>query len=382
MKVIICEYHPWKTHFRLGNHHYARMFLEHGWEVLWISHPVSPFHSLKKANRERVKRARTVPQRHRNGPIEYIPYTLLPFLNAPLLSSSSVLESTHRYFRPTLPESLRRTGFERPDLVWITDTSMHAVADVADAKAIAVRIADDNMRFKNTPPALQAIESRLIDRADVVFVTSQPLEEGLRPRCGSKLHLLRNGVDIGHFQGRFEKPDEYRDLGGPIAVYVGAIEEWFEPDWLRLLARTRDDVTIVLIGRGDIDLSSVNSFPNVRILGPRPYDELPRYLTHANVGIIPFKRTPLVESVSPLKLFEFLAAGLPVVSTGWKELESLGSPAMLASDATQFVHLVSRCINENLKEKEGDRYREYAKSQSWRVRFDAATDVLDPILKA
>ena len=73
MKVIICEYHPWNAVFRIGNHHYAREFLSSGWEVLWISHPVSFLHGLKAGNEERMRRSREGPEKHADGPTELVP---------------------------------------------------------------------------------------------------------------------------------------------------------------------------------------------------------------------------------------------------------------------------------------------------------------------
>ncbi len=374
MKVIICEYHPWNAVGRIGNHHYAREFLSSGWDVLWISHPVSFLHGLKAGNEERMRRSRKGPEKHANGPTELVPCTYLPFLNSPGLSSIWVLENSHRFFRPSMRRSLILTGFHKPDLVWITDTVMHPVADIAEAKAVAVRIADDNVAFRNMPSALKRIEDKLAKRADAIFVTSSPLEDRFRRQYAANLTLLRNGVDVAHFQGDFSRPDEYDDIKGPIAVYVGAIEEWFEPSWVQKLARERADITVVLIGQAGIDMGWTSQMGNVRALGPRPYEEIPRYLVHADCGIIPFKRTRLVESVSPLKLFEFFASGLPVVSTRWRELESLDSPALLASSDDEFVSMVSRAIDENWKKERRGQFLEYARRNSWHERFSTAME--------
>jgi len=382
MKAIICEYHPWDSEFRIGNHHYARIFLEKGWDVLWISHPVSPFHSAKQTNKARLERALAGPIRHNNGPVELVPLTRLPFLKKPFLSSRWVLNNTHKHTTPPLLNSLRTAGgFDQPDLIWLTDTVMHGIVDVASAKAVALRIADDNIHFRHMPSSLRHVEIKLAKRADIVFATSSPLYERLVSNYGEKVCLLRNGVNFEHFQGDFEKPDEFKDIEGPIAIYIGAIEEWFEPEWIEKLARERGDITIVLIGRVGIDTIEFSDLPNVKLLGPKPYEIIPAYLAHANVGIIPFKRTPLVESVSPLKLFEFFASGLPVVSASWSELEKLHSPATLVSDSLDFIESVSQVIDRDEKTLCGDEFRSYAKANSWQARFDFAMSKLGAFLK-
>ena len=183
------------------------------------------------------------------------------------------------------------------------------------------------------PGALKWAEDKLANRANIRLATSSPLEESLRARYESKCRLLRNGVDFEHFQDKRPRPHEYAEIKGPIAIYVGAIDHWFALDWVSALAKSRNDINIIIIGRATIGLSPLESLANVKYLGPRPYASLPGFLAHADVGIIPFQRTRLVDSVSPLKLFEFMASGLPVVSTRWRELESLESPAQLASTA-------------------------------------------------
>jgi hypothetical protein len=377
MKVIIAEHHTWDTVIRIGNHHYCREFLKRGWDVLWLSHPVSFLHSLKASNRQRVKRAKSGPYRHPNGPTEIIPYTYLPFYNAPFFGSKWVLENCHRFFRPGLNDLLTKSGFLNPDLLWITDTDSHFIADYVKAKAVAVRIADDNTEFTGMPGSLQWAEEKLCTLADVLFVTSFPLEEKLRPKYGDKVKLLRNGVEFNHFRGQFERPADLVGIEGPIAIYVGAIDSWFASDWLESLAGKRPDIHIVLIGRPSIDLSKLQAIPNIHVLGPRPYSGIPAYLAHADCGIIPFRRTPLVESVSPLKLFEFFASGLPVVSTRWNELENLSSPSLLADSADEFANMVNRVVDENWKTTKGDSYRDFARLNSWESRFDLAMNALN-----
>lgn len=381
MKLIITVYSPWDTAARIGDHHYTREFLDHGWDVLWISHPVSFAHSFKRSNRIRMERAKQGPFRHPNGPIEFVPYTRLPWLKFPFLSSSWVLNNTLNFCVPPIRESLKKCGFDKPDLVWITNTSQHAITDIVEPKAVVARIADDNVEFQVAPNSIRFAEEKLTARTDALFATSSPLYDRLEPEYGSKLHLLRNGVNFDHFQGAWERPEEFRDIENPIVLYVGAIEEWFNPEWIKLLAEKRPDITVVLIGRVNTDLKGAKNLPNIKLLGSKLYERLPEFLAYTDAGIIPFKRTPLVESVSPLKLFEYMAAGLPVVSTSWTELERLKSPALLAGSADEFAAMVSKVIDEGWKTNKGDEFREYAKSCSWKARFETVMNVIGRLIE-
>ena len=88
----------------------------------------------------------------------------------------------------------------------------------------------------------------------------------LKPEYPGKVHLLRNGVRFDHFQGEFERPEDISDIDGPIAVYVGAIENWFQPEWILSLAEARKELTIIIIGRAQIDLSALKSTPILNAL--------------------------------------------------------------------------------------------------------------------
>src|SRR3972149_1116837 len=102
MKAIICEYHSWNSIYRIGNHHYAREFMSNGWEVLWVSHPVSWLHGLKPGNLQRMKISSSPPFHHPDGPMEFIPRTVLPFLNTAILNSQWVLKNTLNHCSPSI----------------------------------------------------------------------------------------------------------------------------------------------------------------------------------------------------------------------------------------------------------------------------------------
>ena len=123
---------------------------------------------------------------------------------------------------------------------------------------------------------------------------------------------------------------------------MGAIEDWFDYDLMRHAARQLTGHTFLLVGptRGN-QWRELAEIPNIRFLGPRPYQEVGGYVKWADVAIIPFRRTPLVEDVSPIKLFEYLATGTPVVATEWKELKSIDPPCRLISSREDFVNAVA-----------------------------------------
>jgi glycosyltransferase involved in cell wall biosynthesis len=122
-----------------------------------------------------------------------------------------------------------------------------------------------------------------------------------------------------------------------------------------------------------INLTKIASLPNVYILGKRDRDVLPQYLKNADVGVIPWKRGQFTDYAHPNKLYEYMACGLPVVSTRWEELEYIKSPAYLASNHEEFVELLLEASGE----KDRRKYIEFAKANSWEHRFEALMKAVD-----
>ena len=127
---------------------------------------------------------------------------------------------------------------------------------------------------------------------------------------------LPNGVDAENFARPRPEPEDIAGLARPRVVYVGALEYWFDVELLERCALARPDVPFVVIGpRPDGLPASLATLRNVHLIGPRPYAEIPAYLQHCDVGIVPFRRDALVDSIHPIKVYEYLAAGLRVVAT-------------------------------------------------------------------
>lgn len=129
------------------------------------------------------------------------------------------------------------------------------------------------------------------------------------------------------------------------------------------------DFAFVVIGPDKLAKQHINEIENVHILGRRSYDQLPAYLQYANVGIIPFNvkgYAHLLDYVNPLKLYEYMVSGIPVVSSKWKELELINSPAQLAENLDQFIEAIKEAVRDTDKEK----YISFAKQHSWTSRVD------------
>jgi glycosyltransferase involved in cell wall biosynthesis len=207
-------------------------------------------------------------------------------------------------------------------------------------------------------------EIALTRTADLVVVTSQALFEKLAPH-NPHCRIVRNGCDPEHFG-----PAVARGRSGerPVVGFFGGIHDWFDVPLVCSLAKQRPGWDIWLIGdtyRAQVD--PLRTFPNVTFFGEVCYDELPRLVSFFDVGIIPFRVTPLTEATNPVKVYEMLAAGLPVVAVDLPELRPLRPWVSLASTPEELATRVDEALAEPPETRL--QRRQFALRHSWVERF-------------
>jgi glycosyltransferase involved in cell wall biosynthesis len=201
------------------------------------------------------------------------------------------------------------------------------------------------------------LERELCQRADIVFTTAATLLER-KQAYNKETHLALHGVDQAHIAKAHDPATqlapELRDLPRPIIGFVGLIQDWVDIECVRFMAERHRDWTLVLVGKSLVDLSSIERLPNVKLLGRKPYETLPAYLKGFDVGIIPFKLNELTRNVNPIKLREYLSAGLPVVSSDIPEVAryvkhsgKLADACYVATTHEDFDASVEHALNTN-----------------------------------
>lgn len=210
-------------------------------------------------------------------------------------------------------------------------------------------------------------EDELLGKADLVVVSSSVLEQHAR-RKSDRVLVVRNACDYEHF-ARTKPASNAR----PVIGYYGAIAEWFDFELVEALARKRTDWDFLLIGSMyGADVSRLADLPNVTLPGEQAYESLPDWLARIDVAIIPFKRTRLTEATNPVKVYELLAAGRPVVSVPIPEVAALAPLVRLASTADEF----ERAISEALESDGAETRQAFAKEQTWEKRFDVLSNAI------
>jgi teichuronic acid biosynthesis glycosyltransferase TuaH len=232
---------------------------------------------------------------------------------------------------------------------------------------------DDAFGFVACPAYVRADWTRIIRLADTITVTSGVLRRQIEQAGGSPVHLLENGVDAGAYVALASRPADLQSPGRPIAMYVGTISHWFDFDLLDAALAALPGIDIVLVGPVHPDsrsrLNESTKFTNLHVLGARAHAEVPAYLGAAAAGIIPFVRNRLTEAVNPVKLYEYAAAGLPVVTTAFSDdLERFRNVAFIAGTKEEFVSLLSRALSHGTGVPDGKSLRAFAHANDWDAR--------------
>jgi glycosyltransferase involved in cell wall biosynthesis len=149
------------------------------------------------------------------------------------------------------------------------------------------------------------------------------------------------------------------------------MEQWFDFALVSRATERLSDVSFVLIGPNRLATERLPPRPNLHLLGSRPFAELPAYLHNADVGIIPFDVKncgELVHSINPLKMYEYMACGLPVVAVAWDELQHLQSPARLCDTTEEFIRAIADAVSQPYDRNSSVRFaREHDWSASYRM---------------
>jgi glycosyltransferase involved in cell wall biosynthesis len=268
-----------------------------------------------------------------------------------------------------------RLRFRAP-IVWSFLPNVNRLAGRLGERLLIYHCVDEYTAFSGVPrEALARMERELVRRADVVLTSSESLcaeRQALNPSC----HFIPHGVDAGHFSAALDEataiPEDVRHLPRPIVGFMGLLADWVDLDIVRDMALARPTWSFVLLGRATTDLGPLRGLRNVHCAGPRPYAALPSYCRGFDVGIVPFRRNVLTIRSNPLKVREYLAAGLPVVATPLPEIERFREHVHFAVDGDGFVRAVETALGTGTARMRADAMR----AESWERRVEEISEIV------
>jgi glycosyltransferase involved in cell wall biosynthesis len=264
----------------------------------------------------------------------------------------------------------KKFGISRPIVVTTFPFAVDFVAAVPDALKLYYCV-DDFLNYPGVDHAGWAImEAQLLQIIDGLVITCQTLAKKRINHC-PLLHLP-HGVDFEHFHLAVHQAvpvPRMASLPRPVIGFFGLVGKWVDLSVISYLSRAFPRCSFVLLGRSEVDLQPLAACPNVHSLGWVPYSELPRYARYFDVGLIPFVLNDLTRAVNPLKLMEYFALGIPVLSTRLPELEMIQGPLHLAIQPEEFAAGLSDILRRRTKAS-FDEAIALARANTWDARAE------------
>jgi glycosyltransferase involved in cell wall biosynthesis len=248
----------------------------------------------------------------------------------------------------TVRAAMKKLDFKKP-LIYTFVPASAWVADSLDADQVVYHCVDEYSEFDGAGPEIAELERELIVRSDLVITCSQKLQD-TKSLINPNTVLVRHGVEHELFAKALDPatviPDDIKKLPKPIIGFYGLIAEWVDLEAMRLVAQAYPHGSLVILGEvNNARTEKLRELPNVHFLGRKKYEELPGYCKAFDVALLPFVMNELTVNANPLKLREYLAAGLPVVSTDIPEARTLEScGVLLAKTSADFPLLVGRAL--------------------------------------
>ena len=380
--VVVGASASWDTPAPVNSHQVALRLAERGHRVLYVEStglrapsPLRTSHDLSRM----VRRIRGF-----LGGVRQVAPNLqvLSPVALPGVGSRSLRDLSMRVIGRSAASAARRLGLERP-VLWAFLPTYLRTADALAPRLVVYHCVD---RYAGNPGVdaawVDEVEHRMLRRADLVFATSPVLAERLaleRP----DVELAANVADVDLF-GRavteeLPEPEELQGLPPQRAVFVGNLARYrIDFDLLLAVVHSHPELQLVLIGvegLGDVGApsdsgSELLARPNVRAIGPRPQRDLPAYLRHCQVALIPFLDNDHTRSSLPLKLWEYLAAGLSVVTTDLPNFRSLAEEGLIrtARDPQGFADAVGEALEDPSDQREQRLAR--ARGHDWPAQME------------
>ena len=364
MKVIWFSEIKWN--FLTHRHHHLIRHFPADWEILFIE------------NFALGKKSHFIPRRE--GRVTYV---TLPIFKGTEYRFVNALQC-NRFFRGLVNFKLLLwtkwvlliTGFASSDRVVFTSNIFFAdILKRLKKKLLIYDCNDYPMGFSGALEITELYFKKTVEQSDVVVAVSDKLLEDIRQFKAANGYVVGNGVDYELFAqvDKTEVPADLKTITKPVVFYAGVVSDWFDFDLVKKMVVELPQVSVVIVGpvispnvRANVE--RLSALPNVHFLGMKRHDELPAYIRASHICMIPFKKTPLIERFSPNKMYEYLAAGRPVVTMDYtEEIRRLRSRIYVAGSADEFVQHVRRSLDSRAGEAS---LREIAFQNSWKIRSD------------
>jgi glycosyltransferase involved in cell wall biosynthesis len=299
-----------------------------------------------------------------------------------------------RLLLPIIRRAARRLGM-RNFLLWTylpTDTAVGLIKLMrTPTSPIVYYCLTDFPQLSSDPEKMRESEASLLRMSDVVFTSCAQLAERLAPMT-NKVQIFPMGVDLSVFDNVAEKAagddlplygtnEKGQSLRRPIIGYVGGLHKHVDFDLLASMAAARPEWSWVFVGPFQERVEMLQQFPNIHLMGPKPHPDLARYLRSFDVCIVPYVKSAYTETVVPVKLNEYLAAGKAVVSTSLPTVCEFNERhhvlTIAGNERDEFLAGIETALSLPNDEATVKRRRQVAALADWNVIVETMSELIE-----
>ncbi len=349
---IICFANDWSGDPLSKKHVMTRLAKKN--RVLWVNSlgnraPKASARDMKRIVDKLTKFAGYINE----GPVEVAPniFVITP-LAIPSYRSTWARKVNEVAIVATVKRAMRSLAFADPLLYTFVPASAWVAGRLGESHCV-YHCVDEYSQFAGAGADIAKLEAELIAKSDLVITCSSPLQAS-KSKLNANCVMVRHGVEHSHFASALdpetEIPADVRDLPKPVFGFYGLVAEWVDLEAMARVAEHYPQGSLVIVGEHNnanvAGMARLRALPNVHFLGRKPYAALPGYCKAFDVALLPFVKNELTENANPLKLREYLAAGLPVVSTDIPEARAIAERGVYLADGTDaFVTRVGEALS-------------------------------------
>lgn len=309
---------------------------------------------------------------------------LPPFMPANFISNHTIYDQlmqwNARRAKRAIKEALATLGWENPIVINAFNPALgNMLVGQLDEAALVYYCYDEISAAPWMARHGARHEAAFLAAADLTLVSSQGLYEHKKDQAQS-IALVKNGVDLNLFKATGTRP---ADLGDdPIIGYIGSVDDRLDYDLIKSVALAYPATELVFVGRimPSEGLKKIQDCSNVQLLGPRPIEQLGDYIAAFAVGLIPFVKNDLTAGIYPLKVNEYLALGVPVVSTNFADLSDFATQVAVAQHTAAFIQHLQAYLNHQRTAEEMKNRKAFAAQNSWSGRAAVIRELLHKVV--
>ncbi len=374
LSILLHRPTPWQSSVTCSTKIFAGYFREDGFKVAYMESPLDLGHIVKWKGYYNIwKNA----PREENGIWIINPFTPLPIRDHFPLNTKYCMDASYRYSIPSIDSLLKRGGMQSPDIVWSARPGGAVFKRLFPRSKLIMQVVDYYPAFRGD--YIKAIEQRDYEVADHIFLIGHAMWDYVIGELGidaGKVSVLGQGVALEWYSEKTVLPEDLRNIPGPRAVWVGVLQK-VDIAMLEEAAKALVDIggSLVLIGPfSSWAVEFRSKYQNVYLLGSKRPQEVPAYLLHCDIGLMLYDRGKgsIYYGQNPLKLYEYAAAGLAILSTPHREYQFIDAPIIELRTAEE----VRTGVEHALTYRDSFRQKslEFARKHNWADVFATARD--------